>query len=277
MKPTRKLLRLVDSHQRVFRHGRDDRGLFHLPAAWQAGEVKPSLRPGATLRQGFTLTELLVVIAIISLLAALLSPALKAARESARQLKCVNNLKQIGLGLHLYAEDNNGWLPCGMDAGWNDLPDVAQNGTSMSYGPVRKLIQPPGGMPASKGRGRIFSDPKVFFCPSQKLYTYPDDSTVSGQAGFVKEGYRIGYHWMYATPSWAEANPDNLTNRITESPSNVVCMDFGWAPSTYVKRSHPSSCNFLHLDGHVHAVPWSKLDPTLSYTALWNVAKIEGN
>jgi prepilin-type N-terminal cleavage/methylation domain-containing protein/prepilin-type processing-associated H-X9-DG protein len=115
-----------------------------VPAS-RAGNCRPRLgRPtsntarGTCLRQGFTLVELLVVIAIIGILVALLLPAVQAARASARRVKCLNNLRQLGVGLLNY-EQNKKKFPAGLEIDKSRLPS---NGLCRAYSDIVFLSKP---------------------------------------------------------------------------------------------------------------------------------------
>ncbi len=132
-------------------------------------------------KRGFTLIELLVVIAIIAVLIALLLPAVQAAREAARRAQCVNNLKQIGLGLHNYHQSNDKF-PLGGSCNqgsqgctglWNGVSAQAQMLSYMEqaqiYNAINFSIAGPGGTPAgntNQNQTAWVTKINTFLCPS---------------------------------------------------------------------------------------------------------------
>ena len=110
--------------------------------------LEPSMVPGLSRLRGFTLIELLVVIAIIAILAAILMPALASAKQKAQSIKCLSNLRQWGLGFHMYADDNSDSVPeeGNVAAGINDTgsPTSTDNYHFAWYNCVAPTIsQPP--------------------------------------------------------------------------------------------------------------------------------------
>ena len=124
------------------------------------------LRRNSTHSPGFTLIELLVVIAIIAILAGMLLPALANAKNRAQRISCTNNLKQIGLGLHMYANDANDTLPPTLFDPERDPGSGPFEGYFLFYGPMGR----PADVTQPLNLGRLFTTklittPQTYYDP----------------------------------------------------------------------------------------------------------------
>lgn len=201
--------------------------------------------PAVRRYSAFTLVELLVVIGIIALLISILLPSLNKARQSASNLQCMSNLRQIGLGMSLYVQENKGWIPR-----YNDF--------SARPAWYHKLIDT-----------GVIGEGKVLMCPDRTEERIVAPATTELES-MLQEGtisYGINMNYAYAPPV--------KINQIVNATQKIMAVDAFFTPedpkgSYYVfdyPRSaggqamprHPNrGANVLWVDGHVtsaHGTP----------------------
>ena len=134
----------------------------------------------------FTLVELLVVIAIIAILAAMLLPALGAAKKTARTIFCLNSERQIGLALSIYVSDNKGWFPNQTTTvNWTDRIG-AYDGRQLTQAEKELTNWPVDTYP--EGRHSLYRCPEDNGTRWNNTYTQHDDSVIRSSYGINGNG-----------------------------------------------------------------------------------------
>lgn len=205
---------------------------------------------------GFTLIELLVVIAIIAILAAILFPVFATAKERSRMAKCTANLKNLGTAFRLYADDNQGRLPCAF-VGWvvpTGGPDWC--GTVATGSPTVNIEK--SALWRYTGRSK-----RIFLCPTDDgiaptLVTpvtknYPLSYTMNWELGAEKTKPQCGGRDRTAIDT--VRMPTRVLLVIHEGRQNIDDGCFFWAAGSTAAQNQPSKIHYngttaCYLDGH---------------------------
>ena len=266
--------------------------------------------PRARRTHAFTLIELLVVIAIIAILAALLFPVFQSARESARRTSCLSNLKQLGIGIMQYTQDNDETFPPGAEAtlpAWSNetdwcieiypyvksadvfiCPDDPQTWSAPSYwGPVTSYVangevawnnadsafELYGAMTFTQnGYKRSLMPIAMVRQPSVGILLAEQDEVMPASAGQIADQFYDYSTTIILGQSWGgnQWNQPNGTLAAKTSPYDPT------GPNGGVTAVHNGMANFLFCDGHAKDMIPYETDPDPTNQAqnnMWNVTR----
>lgn len=255
-------------------------------------------------RRGFTLIELLVVIAIIAILAAILFPVFAQARESARTISCLSNMKQIGLGVKMYAQDYDEGYPLGTypaARNWEVNPDVnpyAPNNQCLDNFGILKGFNPGDGGANFTGcayggefyrtlmtiqLGPYLKNSQIWYCPSDKFRTSSIDNVRKGLqsyqwfANWIWNSNQSGAFFNIKYPDGTRKaldDPSEKSEFVSERQLFIERGAFGWdGPDGYTCKNipntnynHAKGYNAIYMDGHAKLVTFGHKWSTLPAT-----------
>ena len=210
-------------------------------------------------RRAFTLIELLVVIAIIAILAAILFPVFARAREKARQASCLSNIKQVMLGVLMYAGDNDGQYPSRKGDPNFGTPYVYLPAQVAPYIKNEQIMW----CPTSKGGWAAYGIRQPYYAHAWDLwgsgysgtdetFRRPSETVYLNESWTCRPGYKMPWaqYWMVADP-WG---PRHCTPQTLPAPT--------------VNLPHNGGSNFAFADGHAKWLPWGKFDTWFKWIAL---------
>ena len=214
-------------------------------------------------RAGFTLIELLVVIAILSLLLAILLPVLNQAKYQAHRAACAANLRQVGVAIHMYAEDFDDTIPFGPEG----RPVTGSNFYTVT-GNVTSLLSLEDGAPVGLGlllEDHLAHQPTVMFCPGADQPSEAKEQLARvGQAQAQSDYYyrHASVALLTGTPDISHIKLSNLGKNSKGQPISALVADVQFLahPSlasfqVKTRTSHKrAASNVLFAAGHVRTV-----------------------
>jgi prepilin-type N-terminal cleavage/methylation domain-containing protein/prepilin-type processing-associated H-X9-DG protein len=221
-------------------------------------------------RRAFTVIELLVVMAVITLLAALLIPALNSAFERARRIQCLSNIRQVGLAFQIYAQDTNDRLPdCTTNnpafhgAYWPwDLHTNLVNELE-SYGAVRNILYCP-------------SNPDMNDDRHWNFWRYdPNPIRVMGYVflldGITQVPPELGRKRMSGDGAETPSRTELALDALPSQNDNFLHIQGKWLDrSSHVRGTRPLGGNILFLDGHAGWRDFRNMAPRIQGDAAWH-------